>query len=108
MPIARQKATNANSGAAVDLKSNFGTAAGDVLATNISAIISVTVDTNIAFDKADASAAATAMTNGTTAGNGQSFVIPAGTAINVQNFNPATTWVRAVGAAGGIVSMLFT
>lgn len=108
MPIARQKATNLNTGLAVDLKSDFGDAAGNVLATNISAIISVTVDTNIAFDKANAGAAATAMTNGTTAGYGQSFVIPAGTAINVQNFNPATTWVRAVGGANGIVSMLFT
>lgn len=108
MPIARQKATNSNIGSAIDLKSGFGDAAGNVLATNISAIISVTVDTNIAFDQSSAGNAANAMTNGAGSGNGQSFVIPAGTAINVQNFNPATTWVRAVGGAGGIVSMLFT
>ena len=108
MPIARHKATNSNGGNAVNLKEGFGLAAMDLVATKVSASISVTVDTYIVFDVASAGSAATAMTAGTAEGNRQAFRIPANAVVDIREFNPATTWVRAVGGAAGVVSMLLT
>lgn len=106
MPSARHAAIPGSGGTAVAL-SVIGPTGTDYLAAKTTAIISVSVDSQIAFDQSSAANAATAMTTGTASGNGRALLIPAGTMFNMTDFRTDTTYIRAVGTTGGTYSLYF-